>query len=212
MSRKKKRDQDQKKNEITKGIFSVLEADPTQSFNYKQIASKLGIEDTTGRNLLMKKLDQLTEKKRIEEVEKGKYKIILSKNYFEGVIEVTGRGNAYVVCEDLDGDVFIPASFINKAFHGDKVQVYVFPKRKGKTKLEGEITKIIERKKTTFVGVVQMQKNYAFVITSDFRMYTDIFVSKSNLGKAEHGDKVLVEITEWPDRSEERRVGTGWRR
>src|SRR5690606_16095066 len=47
-----------------------------------------------------------------------------------------------------------------------------------------------------------MQKNYAFVITSDFRMYTDIFVSKSNLGKAEHGDKVLVEITEWPDKAD----------
>lgn len=202
MSRKKKRDQDHKKNEITKGIFSVLEADPSQSFNYKQIASKLGIDDTTGRNLLIKKLDQLTEKKRIEEVEKGKYKIILNKNYFDGVIEVTGRGNAYVVCDDLDGDVFIPSSFLNKAFHGDKVQVYVFPKRKGKTKLEGEITKILERKKTTFVGVVQMQKNYAFVITSDFRMYTDIFVSKSNLGKAEHGDKVLVEITEWPEKAD----------
>lgn len=202
MSRKKKRDQDQKKNEITKGIFSVLEANPSQSFNYKQIASKLGIEDTTGRNLLIKKLGQLNEKKRIEEVEKGKYKIIPSKNYFDGVIEVTGRGNAYVVCEDLDGDVFIPSSFLNKAFHGDKVQVYVFPKRKGKTKLEGEITKILERKKTTFVGVVQMQKNYAFVIASDFRMYTDIFVSKSNLGKAEHGDKVLVEITEWPDKAD----------
>src|SRR5690606_26600077 len=202
MYRKKKRDQDQKKNEITKGIFSVLEADPSQSFNYKQIASRLGIDDTTGRNLLIKKLSQLTEKKRIEEVEKGKYKVIPSRNYFDGVIEVTGRGNAYVVCDDLDSDVFIPSSFLNKAFHGDKVQVYVFPKRKGKTKLEGEITKILERKKTTFVGVVQMQKNYAFVIASDFRMYTDIFVSKSNLGKAEHGDKVLVEITEWPDKAD----------
>src|SRR5690606_40579837 len=84
-----------KKNEITKGIFSVLEADPSKSFNYKQIASKLGIEDTTGRNLLIKRLGQLNEKKRIEEIEKGKYKIIPSKNYFEGIIEVTGRGNAY---------------------------------------------------------------------------------------------------------------------
>src|SRR5690606_11920342 len=43
---------------------------------------------------------------------------------------------------------------------------------------------------------------YAFVIPSDHRMYTDMFVSKNDLGKAEHGDKVLVEISEWPDKAD----------
>ncbi len=202
MPKKKKRALNQKKNEITKGIFSILEKNPSQSFNYKQLASKLEIKDASGRNLLIKKLVQLKENKRILEADKGKYKAIPSKNYHEGIVDVTGRGNAYVVCDDLDKDVFIASSFLNKALHGDKVSVYVFPKRRGKNKLEGEVIKIIERKRTTFVGVIQMQEKFGFVVPSDFRMYKDIFIKKSEFGKAENGDKVLVEITEWLEKSE----------
>lgn len=202
MSRKKKRAGTQKKNEITKGIFTVLESQPTKTFNYKQIAAQLGITDTSGRNILIKRLGQLREKQRIEEVERGKYRAIPNVNYFTGIVDITGRGNAYVVCDDLEEDVFVPFNKLNKALHGDEVEVYVFPKRKRKKKTEGEITKVVSRKKTTFVGVVQMQKNFAFVVPSDFRMYTDIFVTKNKIGKAEHGDKVLVEINDWPEKTE----------
>ncbi|MBC9797275.1 ribonuclease R [Sinomicrobium weinanense] len=203
MSRKKKRTEKQKKSEITKGIFSVLEKDPKSSFNYKQIASKLGITDTNGRNLLIKRLGELKQKKKIEEVERGRYRVIPSLNYFTGTVDITGRGNAYVICDDLDNDVFVPSNLLNKALHGDEVEVYVFPRRRrnGK-KLEGEVTRVISRKKTAFVGIVQMQKNFAFVLPTDFRMYTDIFVAKNKINDAENGDKVLVEITEWPDKAD----------
>ncbi|RAV29354.1 ribonuclease R [Sinomicrobium soli] len=203
MSRKKKRAEKHKKNEITKGIFSVLEKSPEQSFNYKQIASRLGITDAGGRNLLIKKLVELREKKSVKEVERGRYQAIPSLNYFTGIVDVTGRGNAYVVCEGLEQDVFVPSNLLGKALHGDEVEVYVFPgRRRNGKKLEGEITRIISRKKTAFVGVVQMQKNFAFVIPSDFRMYTDIFVPKSKINGAEHGDKVLVDIEDWPEKAD----------
>ncbi|MFI2741684.1 ribonuclease R [Zhouia sp. PK063] len=202
MSRKKKRAQKHRINEITKGIFSVLEKNQSQTFNYKQIASKIGIIDANGRNQLIKKLVELKEKKKIQEVERGKYQAIPNLNYYTGVVDMTGRGNAYVVCEDLEDDVFVASNMVNKALHGDEVEVYVFPKRRNSTKAEGEITKIIKRKRTTFVGVVQMQKNFAFVIPSDHRMYTDIFVPKNKIGEAEHGDKVLVEINDWPEKAD----------
>ncbi|MGS2762665.1 ribonuclease R [Sinomicrobium sp. M5D2P9] len=203
MSRKKKRAEKHKTHEITKGIFSVLEKNPDESFNYKQIAAKLGITDAGGRNLLIKKLVELKEKKSVEEVEKGKYRAIPSLNYFTGRVDMTGRGNAYVVCEELDHDVFVPSNMLGKALHGDEVEVYVFPnRRRSSKKVEGEITKILSRKKMAFVGIVQMQKNFAFVLPTDFRMYTDIFVPKNKINGAENGDKVLVEITEWPEKAD----------
>lgn len=203
MSRKKKRAEKHKKNEITKGIFSVLEKNPNESFNYKQIASKLGITDAGGRNLLIKKLVQLKEKKSVEETERGKYKAIPSRNYYKGVLDMTSRGNGYVICEELDQDVFIPSNMLGKALHGDEVEVYVFPNRGRRSKkIEGEITTIISRKKSAFVGIVQMQKNFAFVIPTDFRMHTDIFVPKNKINGAENGDKVLVEITDWPEKAD----------
>ncbi len=202
MSRKKNKDKNHRKNEITKGIFTVLEKEPEKSFNYKQIATKIGVSDAHDKNQLVKRLVQLKEKKRIIEEDRGRYKAITStKTYHTGKVDITGRGNAYIVIEGMDDDVFVPFNKLNKAFHRDIVEVYIFPRRNGR-KLEGEISKVVERHKKEFVGIVDMQKNFAFIRPSDFRMYTDIFVSQDKIGKATDGDKVLVEITEWPDRAD----------
>ena len=202
MSKNNKRNKNQRKNEITRGIFTVLEKEPEKSFNYKQIAAKIGVVDTNDRNTLIKRLVELKEKKRILEEGRGSYKAIAStKTYHTGTVDITGRGNAYIVVEGLDDDVFVPFNKLKKAFHRDVVEVYIFPRRKGK-KLEGEITKIISRDKTSFVGIVDMQKDFAFVRPTDYRMYTDIFVPKSKFSNAEDGDKVIVEINEWPDNAD----------
>lgn len=199
MSKRNKKAKNHKANEITKGIFTVLEKEPSKSFNYKQIAAKNDITDAQDRNTLIKRLVQLKEKKRIREVDRGNYQMLEdTKTYHEGRVDITGRGNAYIVIEGMDDDVFVPNNKINKAFHKDIVEVFIYPSKKGK-KLEGEVHKIIERNKTTFVGIVDMQKTFAFVRPTDFRMYTDIFVSNDKLGGAENGDKVIVEMTDWPD-------------
>jgi ribonuclease R/exosome complex exonuclease DIS3/RRP44 len=199
MSKRNKKARNHKTNEITKGIFTVLEKEPTKSFNYKQIAAKIGVTDTQDRNTLIKRLVQLKEKRRIREVDRGNYQVLEdTKTYHEGKVDITGRGNAYIVVEGIDDDVFVSNNKINKAFHKDIVEVYIYPNKKGK-KLEGEVHKIIERNKTAFVGIVDMQKTFAFVRATDYRMYTDIFVSNDKLGGAQNGDKVIVEITDWPD-------------
>src|SRR5690606_20703341 len=130
MSKREKRAHKQFKNELTKGIFTVLENDREKSFNYKQIASKLGLKDTKGRNELIKKLGKLKKEKRILEVETGKYKAIVKRNYHKGILDLTSSGNGYVIIDDLEDDVFIPSHSINKAFDGDVVEVYIFPRRK----------------------------------------------------------------------------------
>ncbi|MRX64345.1 ribonuclease R [Maribacter luteus] len=202
MSKKKKKARNHRINEITKGIFTVLEKDPKKGFTYKQIAERIGVTDANERNQLIKKLTQLKEKKRILEETRGHFKAVPStKTYHTGKVDITGRGNAYIIVEGMDEDVFVPFNKLKKAFHKDTVEVYIFPKRKGK-KLEGEITKVLERNKTSFVGIVDMQKTFAFVRPSDFRMYTDIFVPKEKINGAQDGDKVIVEITEWPDNTD----------
>jgi ribonuclease R/exosome complex exonuclease DIS3/RRP44 len=198
MSKKKRRANSQRKNEITKGIFTVLEKEPSKSFNYKQIASKLKIEDTQGRNDLIKRLGQLKTKDRIVEVERGKYQQKPSElNVLIGKVDLTTSGNGYIVVEELDDDIFVQKHKLNRALHGDTVEVLLKRKRSGK-RLEGEVASILERKKTTYVGVVDKQKTFAFVRPTDSKMYTDIFVPLDNLNNAGDGDKVLVELENWP--------------
>lgn len=198
MSKKKKRTRSQRKNEITKGIFTVLEKEPSKSFNYKQIAAKLGITDTQDRNELIKRLGQLKSTDRIIEEERGKFKKKPSLHtYFTGKVDLTSSGNAYIVVDELDDDIFVPYNRLNRALHGDSVEVFLKPRRNGK-KPEGEIARILERKKTSYVGIVDKQKTFAFVRPSDSRMYKDIFIPMEKLNKAEDGDKVLVDLGDWP--------------
>ncbi len=202
MKRKSRRRKKSPKIEnISQGILKILKADPDKSFNYKQIAAKFGVNDASSRNQIIKKLAQLAAKKQIEEVDRGKFKIILSSNTYVGKLEITSKGSGYVIVEDQDDDIFIPSTNLNKALNGDEVEVYVY-RRKRRGKSEGEISRIISRKQSEFVGVIEIQKNYAFVDMQDSRMYTDIFIPKNKINDAENGDKVLVKLEDWPENAE----------
>ncbi|BFP41135.1 ribonuclease R [Flavobacteriaceae bacterium GF1] len=199
MSKKKKRARSQRKNEITKGIFTVLEAEPNKSFNYKQIASKLGITDTKERNDLIQRLGQLKAKNRIVELERGKFQKKQTKKIrLQGKVDLASNGNAYIMVDGVEEDIFVPNNRLNKAFHGDIVEVSLREKKNGR-RPEGEISRVVERKKNAYVGIVEKHKTFVFVRPTDPKMYTDIFVPIERSKKAEDGTKVLVELGDWPD-------------
>jgi ribonuclease R len=182
-------------------ILTILRKDHTKPFNYKQIAAKLGLNDPSSRNQIVKTLKKLQGEDAIQEIERGKYILTPSKNYVTGYIDISSRGKGYVVVEGMDEDILIKNKHLNKAMNGDIVEVYVFKRRKG-DKIEGEITKIIERKRTEFVGTIQVSDKFAFVECQGYNMYTDIFVPKSKINKAESGDKVLVKMEGWETNSD----------
>jgi ribonuclease R/exosome complex exonuclease DIS3/RRP44 len=115
---------------------------------------------------------------------------------YEGVVDMTTKGDAYVVVEDMENDIRISNKNLNKALNKDRVLVYVFKNRKNSSS-EGEVVEVIERHKTRFVGVLQIQKSFGFVVMQDPKMYTDIFVSPDHLGEAKDGEMVVVELTDW---------------
>jgi ribonuclease R len=192
-----------KPKDFTGKIQKILAANANRAFNYKQIAAILERDDTKSRNEIIRDLKILATKKQIIEAEPGKYLIkAISKDYYEGTIDMTSRKTAYFVCKDeFPEDVFIPTNNLNRALDGDRVQVYVYNRRKGK-RPEGEVVEVIERKKTEFVGVIDIQKNFAFVSTANAKMYTDIFVPKDKIGDAQQGDVVVVKIEDWPKKAD----------
>ncbi|CAM3843400.1 ribonuclease R [Flavobacterium branchiophilum] len=201
MTRKKKKIGN-KDSHFADKILKILAKEANKTFDYKQLALKLKLDDTQGRNQIIKDLKILASQKIIIESEPGKYLIKAeSEDYYEGVIDMTGRKTAYFVCPDLDDDVFIQNNNLNHALDKDTVKVYVYNRRKGK-KPEGEVVEVIERHKSEFVGVIEIQKNFAFVTTANPKMYTDIFIPKDKIGDATHGDVVLVHIEDWPKRAD----------
>ena len=191
-----------KGKDFSEKIIKILSQSANKAFNYKQIGAKLEVDDTESRNQIIKDLKILASQNKIIESEPGKYLIkAVSKDYYDGKIDMTGRKTAYFVCPDLDDDVFIPTNNLNHALDKDIVKVYVYNKRSGK-RPEGEVIEVLERHKTDFVGVIDIQANFAFVSTANPKMYTDIFIPKDKIGEAEQGDVVLVHIEDWPARAD----------
>ena len=185
---------------LTRDIFKIFNNDSSKYYNYKQIASKLGVTNPDGKTQILKKLAELKETKKIKEVDRGKYQIIIDKKYHIGTLDITSNGNGYFISDDFEKDIFIPSNNLGKGLQNDTVKAYVY-KRNRSNKLEADIIEIIERDKTTFVGVLQMSKNFGFVLCDNQKMYADIFVSKARINGAEHGDKVQATITDWPENS-----------
>ena len=190
-----------KPKDFTAQIFKILSKEPSKSFNYKQIAAVLELSDTKSRNEIIRDLKILKAQDKLHETEIGKYQIISKSEYYEGVIDMTSRKNGYFVCDELEDDVFVPFINLNHALDGDKVKAYIYNRRSSR-KPEAEVLEVLERKKTEFVGVIDIQKNFAFVTTANTKMYTDIFIPKNKINEAEHGDVVLVNLEDWPKKAD----------
>ncbi|WP_158846430.1 ribonuclease R [Algibacter sp. L1A34] len=204
MTRKKKGKSKSKGiSNLSNTILSILKKERNQTFNYKQIAAKIGVNDASSRNQIIKKLRDLQGKNEIEEVERGKFKAVINAEYHTGILDLAARGNGYIICDDFEDDVYIAANNINKALNGDEVEFYAY-KRRVRGKMEGEITNIIKRAKSEYVGVIQIheKKNFAFVVCDSNKMSKDIFVPINKINKAEDGDKVLVSLEDWPEKSD----------
>ncbi len=191
-----------KEKTYSEKILKILSQNANKPFNYKQIAAILELDDTKSRNEIIKDLKILAAQKVIIESEPGKYLVkAISQDYYEGTIDMTSRKTAYFICEEFEDDVFIPTNNLNHALDKDKVKVYVYNRRRGK-KPEGEVIEVLERNKSEFVGVIDIQKNFAFVTTANAKMYTDIFIPKDKIGEAQQGDVVIAKIEDWPKKAD----------
>ena len=193
---------------INKQILKIFANSPFDAFNPKQIAARVGARDKASRQLVQATMQQMAEDHILEEDQRGRYKInsvyisddLLPRNYVVGTMDMKQSGKAYVIPqEEGREDVQIAANNTNHALHGDLVKVLMFPKRKMR-KPEGQVVEILQRAKTRFVGCIQKQERFAFMVSDSRTMVVDIFIPLNELGGAEDGEKVLVEMTDWPER------------
>ncbi|MBN2805508.1 MAG: ribonuclease R [Prolixibacteraceae bacterium] len=184
------------KKELKKLVLDYCYADPARVFNYKQVCSHLKINDPVSVQLTNIVLQELTDDGYLLQTERGKFQLKEKTGYVIGIIEMTQKGYAFLISEELDDDVFIAGPNLNKALNGDKVRVYINAQRKRKQP-DGEVVEIIERAKTNIVGIISLSKNFAFLVPAGKNNF-DIFIPKEKLMGAQHGQKAIAKITDWP--------------
>ena len=116
-----------------------------------------------------------------------------------GRFQLTSKGFGFVIPDNKGDrpDVFIPPRALNGAMNNDRVLARIDNDTHGK-KPEGEILRIIVHANNKVVGVFHQSGEFAFVTPDDKRIGQDVYVMKRHFNNAKDGQKVVVEITEWP--------------
>lgn len=182
---------------LIKNIMSVFQNNSGQSFNYRQVCRQLLIEDQSTRHFISDLLLELVAKGDLEEVRRGKYILAAKTASVTGIIDLTQSGYGFVKTEEFPDDIFVSMKNLNHALHGDQVKVHIFARKK-QSRPEGEVIEIIERARKTFVGTIEISKNFAFLVADGKQMPYDLFIPLRSLNGAKNGQKAIAKITEWP--------------
>jgi ribonuclease R len=190
---------------LAESILKLMHQNVNKDYNYRQLAKELGATDKEAKIAVSEALILLTQQGILIEPEPGKYKSKPVMTYVTGTIDITTSGAAYVILDKAEGgaahikedDIYIAPKNVHNALNKDKVEVYLYAKRKDK-KQEGEVVRIIQRAKTDFVGVIKISERFAFMIPDSHKMNVDIFIPLKNLHEAKDGQKVVARISDWP--------------
>ena len=113
-----------------------------------------------------------------------------------GELRITRGGFGFVREANRKIDIFINRDHLNTAFDRDIVEVKLYARHRGKNQ-EGFVTRIVERKRTQFVGTFHQTKYYGFMVPDDSRVYRDFFIPKENQKNVKDGQKILVALEKW---------------
>ena len=190
-----------KKEEIKQRIITFFSEEATRSHNYKQVSHVIGAKTEVQKQMVCEILESLKDDDYLIEIVPGKYKFNnRGTSSVEGIFERRSNGKNHVITEDEGEPIFIAERNSLRAMNGDKVKVLIYAKRKNHV-LEGEITEIIEKAPQIFIGTLEIQKHFAFLLTDNKILANDIFIPKEKLKGAKNGDKAIVQITSWPERA-----------
>ncbi len=181
-------------------ITKAMGKNPKQPLNYKQIAARLKITEKEEKRALSDALIRMMKEGMTEERNHGKYILKSVGGYVTGTIDLTKFGYAFVISEESEDDVFIAARNLNTALHGDQVKVLLYARHKGK-RPEGEVVEIISRSRATFVGTIELTKQFAFLMPDNKNMPFDLFIPLAKLNGAKQGQKAVARLVEWDQRS-----------
>jgi len=114
----------------------------------------------------------------------------------ETTIRVTRKGLGMADLPETDEIVRVEHEDLNTALHGDRVELILHPRIHGKDQT-GEVSEIVYRYRTQFVGTTEDKDGIFFVIPDDQRVYCNFILQKEDAGRVQKGQKVHVEMHPW---------------
>jgi len=145
-------------------------------------------------------IDELEAEGRIIKTKRNRYGVPERMGLIVGTFQGNEKGFGFVVPDEPTmADVFIPVENVNGAMHKDRVIARFTRAIIEGRRAEGEIIRILNRANQFVVGTFESSIHFGFVVPDDKKISNDIFIPKSEFNHAKTGQKVVVEITRWPE-------------
>ena len=187
-----------KKKELAKMLMELFQNNPAEVYDIKRIFRDLKLDTHPPKLLCMDLLEDLAMDDYIKETEKLHFRLNTTGQVFEAIFNRKANGKNTVTPLDGGEPVLVAERNSLHAMGGDKVKVTLLARRKHHVR-EAQVVEILERSDRSFVGRLEVRKDFAFLLTEDRTLANDIFIPKKALKGGKSGDKAVVKITEWPE-------------
>lgn len=183
--------------ELYRLIDEYIAQQKNNTFNYKQVSAAIGAKPSHHKAVAMRLADLAFDGDLIE-TSPGKYRVTSRGTSAVGIFVRRSNGKNSVITDENGESIFVAERNSMHALNGDKVRVNVAAHRRG-AEPEAEVVEIIEKSDQVFIGTLQVEQHFGYLLTDSKYLATDIFIPKANLKGGKSGDKAIVKITSWPD-------------
>ena len=179
-------------------VMEALNANLTKAYSPTQLIRQLKLTSKSAKSTLVSLLSKLEKEGKVRSLTRGKYQTTTEPSFILGKVDFVNPRFAFIVSDELEQDMRVEAYELQNALDGDTVKIISYGAGTADRRPEGEVVEVVERGRTQYVGRLEMSARYAFVIADHRKMYDDIYVKREDLNGASNGDKVIVDIIEWP--------------
>ena len=117
-----------------------------------------------------------------------------------GTVQAQRNGDGWLLPDDGSAQIYLPAQQMREVMHGDRIAARIEGAR-FRGKAQGTIVEVLERRTNEVVGRLHVESGVAYLTPDNPRITHRVLVPSAELGGAESGQVVIVELTQQPSRT-----------
>ncbi len=206
MGKQKKGGKRLTKAQLSEKLRGFFQTQPGETFSFKQIFRALKLTTHPQKMLAIDIMEEMAWDDFLSKVGENAYALNTKGQVQEGVFIRKSNGKNSFQPDDGGTNIFVSERNSMSALSGDRVKVQFLARRRNHIK-EAMVIEILQRKKETFVGRLQVEADIAFLVTQENLFVHDIIIPKKALKGGKTDDRAVVKITKWPDANHKNLVG-----
>ena len=194
------------KRMVADAVHALFQAHPGETLGFKQIFKALKLDTHPAKMLAIDVMEEMAWDDYLSKVSDSSYKLNLTTQVQEGTFIRKANGKNSFQPDDGGKPVFVAERNSMFALNGDRVKVAFMARRQNHIK-EAIVTEILERKHDQAVGILQVEKDFAFLNAEGNFFTSDILIPKKKLKGGKTGEKAVVKIIQWPSAESKKIIG-----